>query len=164
VIGALPDDGLTLREATLLEQAGDLLGLPPVHVGEKLDALQGGHGVARSGAGRRSLAACLPGGDGAALEQVERPVLERPLGVAPRPVDLLAQEGQLAQGRENTATKCPAVADARLVAYFLIVRCRKPAARSAVFVVANLMRARRRAARRFRGRRKNVLTVYALRR
>src|SRR5439155_25896533 len=89
-----------LREGGLLEQAGDLLGLPPVHIGEELDAPEGGHGVARGWAGRWCLAASLAGGDRAALEEVERPILERPFDVAPRAVDLLALQGELAQGRE----------------------------------------------------------------
>src|SRR5205085_1602248 len=45
--GALHDDGLTLGEGAQLEQAGDLLGLPAVHISEELDALQGGNGGAR---------------------------------------------------------------------------------------------------------------------
>ena len=52
------------------------------------------------GPGGGCLAARLPGGDGAALEEVERPILERPFDVAPRAVDLLALQGELAQGRE----------------------------------------------------------------
>ena len=87
-------------EAAFLEQAGDLLGLPPVHAGEELDALEGGYGVAPRRAGRRLLAARLAGRDGAALEEVERPILERPFDVAARAVDLLALQSELAQGRE----------------------------------------------------------------
>ena len=49
--GALQDDCLAFREGAFLEEAGDLLGLPPVHIGEELDAPEGGHGVARGGPG-----------------------------------------------------------------------------------------------------------------
>src|SRR5215208_5869112 len=48
----LHNDGLALFEGTLLEQAGDLLGLPPVHIGEELDAPECGHGVTAGRAGR----------------------------------------------------------------------------------------------------------------
>src|SRR5215212_4481670 len=48
----LHNDGLALFEGTLLEQAGNLLGLPPVHIGKELDAPEGGHGVAARRAGR----------------------------------------------------------------------------------------------------------------
>jgi hypothetical protein len=97
--GALPDDRLALLEAPLLEQTGHLLGLPPVQVGEELDALDGGHGVARRRAGRRG-AGGRPRGDGAALEQVEPAVLDGPLDVAARAVDLLARQRQRAERRE----------------------------------------------------------------
>jgi len=98
---SLHDDGLALREGALLEQAGDLLGLPPVHIGEELDAPEGGYGVARRRAGRAApRCGALAGGDGAALEEVERPILERPFDVTPRAVDLLASQSELAQGRE----------------------------------------------------------------
>src|SRR5262245_30200686 len=67
---AFHDDGLALFEGPHLEQPGDLLSLPPVHIGEELDALEGSYGVARGWAGRSSrLAARLPSGDGAALEE-----------------------------------------------------------------------------------------------
>jgi hypothetical protein len=86
---AFHDDCLALRKAPFLEQTGDLLGLPPIHAGEELDVLEGGDGVARRRAGR------CPGmrvarRDRAALEEVEHPVLKRPLDVAARAVDLLA--------------------------------------------------------------------------
>src|SRR3954452_762901 len=68
--GALHDHGLALGERALLQQAGDLLGLPAVHVGEELDPAQGGHGVAPGRDGRRRVAATLAGGDGAALEEL----------------------------------------------------------------------------------------------
>ena len=71
--GALHNDDLALLEGSFLEQAGDLLGLPPVHPGEELDALKGGNGVARR-AGRRCPAARLPSGDGAALKEVSSAV------------------------------------------------------------------------------------------
>jgi hypothetical protein len=87
---ALHDDCLALLEGAFLEQAGDLLGLPSVHPGEELDALKGSNGVSWGRAGRWYAAVRLPGGSGAALEEVERPVLERPFDVAPRTVDLLA--------------------------------------------------------------------------
>ena len=69
-----------------------MLDLPPVHIGEELDAPEGGHGVARRRAGRWCLAARLPGGDGAALEEVERSILECPFDVAPWAVNLLAPQ------------------------------------------------------------------------
>ncbi len=71
---------------------------------KSLHALQSGHGVARRRAGRRCVAARLPGGDGATLEEVERPVLERPFDVAPRAVDLLALQGELAQSAASWAS------------------------------------------------------------
>src|SRR5207249_3316770 len=75
-------------------------GLPPVKIGEELDALKGGQGIAWGRAGRWRLATGLPSGDGAALQEVERPILEGPLDVTPRAVNLLALQGELAQRGE----------------------------------------------------------------
>ena len=97
---ALHDDGLALGKAAFLEQPGDLLGLSAVHIGEEPGALKGGNGVARRRAGRWGIADLLPGGNGAALKEVERPILVCPFDVAPRAVGLLTLEGELAQGRE----------------------------------------------------------------
>jgi len=63
----------------------------------RCNAATGSRGGGPGGAG---LAARLPGGDGAALQEVERAVLERPFDVATRPVGLLALQGELGQGRE----------------------------------------------------------------
>src|SRR6185369_1559826 len=98
--GSFHDDRFALLEGTYLEQAGDLLGLPSVHIGEELDALEGGHRVARGRAGRWCLAARLPGGDRAALKEVKCSILERPFDVAPRAINLLALQGEKSQGRE----------------------------------------------------------------
>src|SRR6185369_11855990 len=97
--GAFQDHGLALLEAPLLQQACDLLGLSPVHACEQRHALQGRHRVARRRAWRR-VAARLPRGDRAALEEVQGVVLDRPLDVAPRAVDLLALEGEVRERRQ----------------------------------------------------------------
>jgi hypothetical protein len=68
-----------------------LLGLPPVHIGEESNALEGGHGVAWGRARRWRLAARLPGRNRAALEEVEHPILNRPFNVASRAIDFLAR-------------------------------------------------------------------------
>ena len=97
---SLHDDCLALPELAFLEEAGDLLSLPTVHVGEELDPLEGGYRVAPRRSGRRLLAARLPGRNGAALQEIERPILEGPFDVAPWAVDFLTPQGELAQGRE----------------------------------------------------------------
>ena len=86
---AFHDDSFALRKSPFLEQTGDLLGLPPIHAGEELDALEGGDGIARRRAARCP-AVRLARRDRAALEEVERPILKRPFDVAARAIDLLA--------------------------------------------------------------------------
>jgi hypothetical protein len=59
-----------------------LFGLPSVKIGEEVHSLKGCDGIARWQAGRWCLAAGLTGGDSAALQEVERPILEGPEDVA----------------------------------------------------------------------------------
>src|SRR3954452_16012160 len=96
---AFHDDSFALRKSPLLEQTGNLLGLPPIHAGEELDALEGGDGITRRWAGRRPglrIARC----DRAALEEVEFPILKRPFDVASRAIDLLAPQCELAESHQ----------------------------------------------------------------
>src|SRR5262249_15074118 len=74
---------------------GDLFRLPSVKIGKELDTLDGCHGVARWRAGWWCFATSLACRDRAALKEVERPILESPLDVAPRAVNLLALQGKL---------------------------------------------------------------------
>src|SRR4029434_4387141 len=78
----------------------DLFGLPPIHVSEKPDTLDGSHGVALGRDWRRRFASGFPGSDGAALQEIELAILDRPFDVAPRAVNLLAPQSELTQGGE----------------------------------------------------------------
>src|SRR4029079_16860646 len=78
---ALHHDRLALGEAALLEQARDGLAFVRCELREERGALEGRGRLARPGRGLRILV--LAGGDGAALEQVERVAVERPLDVPP---------------------------------------------------------------------------------
>src|SRR5436190_1434187 len=86
---AFHNDSFVLRKSAFLEQTSDLLGLPPVHAGEELDALEGGNGITWRWAGPRP-ALRLARRDRAALEEVELLILKRPFDVAARAIDLLA--------------------------------------------------------------------------
>jgi hypothetical protein len=96
----LPNHRLARGEVSYLEQTGDLLQLFAVHAIEEPDAVHGGHRVERGGAGRWRIAASLPGSDGTALEEVNRPILACPFDIAPRAVGLLAFESDLTQFSE----------------------------------------------------------------
>ena len=97
------DDRLALGEAPLLEQPRDLCEL----------VLRRGRRRAARAAGLRSARPCMrsdrslaapvrgsPGGDRAALQQVQRPAGDRPFDVARRAVDLLAAVGEPVELRE----------------------------------------------------------------
>ena len=57
---AFHDDSFALRKSPFLEQTGDLLGLPPIHAGEELDALEGGDRITRRWAGGGAPLCALP--------------------------------------------------------------------------------------------------------
>src|SRR5262249_47252313 len=59
-----------------------------------------GHGIARWRASWRCLSAGLPSRDRAALQEVERSILECPFDVPPRAVNFLALQGELGHGGE----------------------------------------------------------------
>src|SRR5579859_249916 len=87
---AFLDHRLTLGEAALLEQAGDLRHLVAVEIGEEPHAL---HDLHRSARGRRLLGRARPR-DRPALEEIQLPLGERPLDVPVGAVDLLAAARQ----------------------------------------------------------------------
>src|SRR5262245_46691639 len=90
---------------TLLEEPCNLLRLPPVHIGEKLDPHEGCDGIARRRSGRLFHARRFARGNGAALQQIERAILDGPFDIAPRAVYLLALECELAQEGELRIAK-----------------------------------------------------------
>src|SRR5215204_3485454 len=92
--GSLHDHSFVLCEAALLEQPSDLLGLPAIHIGKKFNTPQRCLGVAPRRHGRWCLAARPAGRDGAALQEVQRPILEGPFDVPPRAIDFFAVQGE----------------------------------------------------------------------
>ena len=107
---AFHDDGFALGEAALFQELGDLLGLPAIHVGEEIDALERGHRIMPRRYGRRRLALAFAGGDRAALQEIERSILDRPFDIAARPIDFLALRARV----RPSAARCDLV-EAKLV-------------------------------------------------
>src|SRR5262249_7950446 len=79
-----------------------------VHISEELHALDSGHWIA-GGRGRGYLAAGFSGRNGTALEEIQLSILERPFDITPRTVDLLALQGELAQGGEVSVVEAELV-------------------------------------------------------